>query len=71
MTESGFVKLYLEINEAGTVTYVETLPEATITCASTLKRIIKVAFGYKYEANYAIPAQSGLLKITIDLTKKF
>lgn|GEM_PF-5181089 len=71
MTESGVVKLYLEINETGAVTYAETLPETTITTGSTLKKIIKAAFGYKYEANHEIPAQSGLLTITIDLTKKF
>lgn len=71
MTESGIVKLYLEINEKGVVTYAETLPETTITTGNTLKKIIKAAFGYKYEANYEIPAQSGLLTITIDLTKKF
>lgn len=69
MTDSGIVKLYLEINETGVVTYAETLPETTITTGNTLKKIIKAAFGYKYEANYNLPAQASILTINLDITK--
>ena len=69
MTDSGVVKLYLEINETGAVTYAETLPETTITTGSTLKKIIKAAFGYKYEANYNLAAQASILTINLDITK--
>lgn len=69
MTDSGVVKLYLEINETGAVTYAETLPETTITTGSTLKKIIKAAFGYKYEANYNLTAQASILTINLDITK--
>lgn len=71
MTENGMIKLYLEINETGTVTYAETLPETTIKAGNTVKKAIMAAFGYRYEANYDIPAQSGILTIEIDLTKRF
>ncbi|MBK8849514.1 MAG: hypothetical protein IPN73_05065 [Saprospiraceae bacterium] len=69
MTDSGIVKLYLEINETGVVTYLETLPETTITKGNTLKKIIKAAFGYKYEANYNLPAQASIFTINLDITK--
>lgn len=69
MTESGVVKLYTEINEMGAVTYIETMPETTITTGITLKKIIKAAFGYKYEANDTIPVQNGILTIRFDLNK--
>ncbi len=69
LTESGVVKLYTEINEMGAVTYIETLPETTITSSTTLKKIMKAAFGYKYEANDTIPVQNGILTIRFDLSK--
>ena len=70
-TESGVIKLYLEVNQAGLVTYVETLPETTITNSNSLKKAVKAAFGYKYEPDYKTPVEAGVLTVTFDLTGLF
>lgn len=44
-SESGVIKLYLEVNQAGLVTYVETLPETTITNSNSLKKLLKLYLG--------------------------
>ena len=71
MNESGIVKLYVEIDAKVQVTYLETLPKTTNTKGNTLKKIIKAAFGYKYEANYNLPAQASIFTINLDITKQF
>lgn len=68
-TEKGIIKLYTEINEAGTVTYVETLPESTISSKSTLKKAVNAALGYKYEPMYGVPVQAGVLTISLNMPR--
>lgn len=68
-TEIGIIKLYTEINEAGAVTYVETLPETTISSKSTLKKVVNAALGYKYEPRSGVPVQAGLLTISLNMPR--
>lgn len=67
-SESGVIKLYLEVNQAGLVTYVETLPETTITNSNSLKKAVKAVFGYKYEPDYKTPVEAVVLTVKFDLT---
>lgn len=69
MNESGVVKLYVEINAKGEITYLETLPESTINSGKTIKKIIKAVFGYRYEAKYSLPLQASILTISLEISK--
>lgn len=66
-TDNGTIKLYIEINEIGKVTYVETLPETTISTKSTLKKAVRAALGYKYEPKYGVPIQASVLTISLNI----
>jgi hypothetical protein len=71
---SGIIDTKVCIDKNGLVTYAEILQnESTIKDKSTLKKYLRAAIGYKFEAILSAPIQEcGTLKFTIDnfLNKK-